>query len=1515
MSPATVDIRSPINPSHSKASSLQNPNSIYHTHASSPFNFASLSPGFAVAGQCGTDPSSSFPRSGAVASGRSRPRLTKVRKQLGGRSRTTSSELGSGFNPFCSVNDGNSASSGGNGNVGFVFGANQSGSHEKIWVNGETQSSVNVGKLSSDESRKCNIGNGTESAKIGNVGFVFGARENAPELNMCWENRRSAGKAKKMVHDDDNDDTLNKETESGSKCESFSDMGLVFGCNGNGLASNSNADKRECSNFAKKAGCDDSGQIKFGECGRTFIFRTYHEVEVDLDSANLNSEKGDSTKSVKKSEFSKTGETETSLLFGSQSSDSKSTKNLHNGKFAENFGQSACYGSAKTEIGKEAELKKNDESVFVFGASWSNSEANSCEEKSQSSENLGKPACNVRRKMKVGRERRFPKMKGKANVNYSLGKDNDIRSFFYGSSTKTASTSSGCTAAAKCEDGMKASSEILRNCSGNANNQIDNICSCIFDSSDEMVSVSSAASVHNLPDEMKKLNINNSVNVEGADEIKESLNNANGCSETSGGNSKGGSVHVEMTSGGNSETIGQYHFIFRNDGNAADASGIPISEPFRTGLGENVDVGQCRQFQAASAPSSFSSAGLEFQPSASNADFVGGVKDKDKKFTWSTDGLRIPYVDFMASLCDPSRLKDNLFPDLNKKSECGVKNSTIKGKRLRKTKGKLKKSLGKQWPVSDQVPKESSSQENQDSPGCYSPMDLSPYQETNVSDQDSRKASTHQDRTCPPCASGATVPADLKGDDLAKPGEGLDSNGGGHTFKELKEEKLGCHEEIFFNHNCSSISGAEFTYSNSKMEQVCGSNGAGVASAGARVDFNSETEKQEKNSRMQFQFSSGLEDVKGSDFTFSAKSAVQGGLSAAERRHKRKNRNKVGHESFVINPSPNIKFESSSAQSSPLSTPSLSEAANKSEAGEQFKQGYNFSPSGTHETCEKWRFRGNKAYEDKNLSKAEEFYTQGIISVPSNERSGRCLQPLVLCYSNRAVTRMCLGKMKEAIGDCMMAVALDPSFLKAQLRAAKCHLALGEVEDAIKYFNKCLESGADVCLDRRIIIDAADGLQKAQKVAEWTEISAELLEQKNPDAALSALESISEALSISLYSESLLEMKAEALHMLRRHEEAIQLCEQSLCFAEKNFISGNGVTDIDGSRSDSCSPVRLWRWCLTSKSYFHLGRLEAALALLDKLILIKDKFQSKNLESSILLAVTIREILHHKNAGNEAFKSGRYAEAVEHYTAALSNNVESRPFVAICFCNRAAAHQALGQIADAIADCSLAIALDGNYAKAISRRATLHEMIRDYAQAATDLQRLISILKNRCDDKTKESCTPGRSTASVKELKKAQLQLSVMEEEAKKGICLDFYLILGCKLSDTPSDIKKAYRKAALKHHPDKAGQFLARSDSGDEGRLWKEISLEVKKDADRLFKMIGEAYTVLSDPTKRSEYDLEEDMRKAMKRSNGSSTHSRAADFHRRSDTPRYHQYERNAYRRNGRENWKTYGNSSSRW
>ena len=63
----------------------------------------------------------------------------------------------------------------------------------------------------------------------------------------------------------------------------------------------------------------------------------------------------------------------------------------------------------------------------------------------------------------------------------------------------------------------------------------------------------------------------------------------------------------------------------------------------------------------------------------------------------------------------------------------------------------------------------------------------------------------------------------------------------------------------------------------------------------------------------------------------------------------------------------------------------------------------------------------------------------------------------------------------------------------------------------------------------------------------------------------------------------------------------------------------------------------------------------------------------------------------------------------------------------------------------------------------------------------------------------------------------------------------DFYAILGIAKDASDADIKKAYRKLARKHHPD--------TNSGN--------SVSEKK-----FKDISEAYSVLSDPEERQQYD-----------------------------------------------------------
>ena len=69
----------------------------------------------------------------------------------------------------------------------------------------------------------------------------------------------------------------------------------------------------------------------------------------------------------------------------------------------------------------------------------------------------------------------------------------------------------------------------------------------------------------------------------------------------------------------------------------------------------------------------------------------------------------------------------------------------------------------------------------------------------------------------------------------------------------------------------------------------------------------------------------------------------------------------------------------------------------------------------------------------------------------------------------------------------------------------------------------------------------------------------------------------------------------------------------------------------------------------------------------------------------------------------------------------------------------------------------------------------------------------------------------------------------------------DYYSILGVARGASTEDIKKAYKKLALKYHPDAHGAHESEAE---------------KKKKESTFKEISEAYAVLSDAAKRSAYD-----------------------------------------------------------
>ena len=89
--------------------------------------------------------------------------------------------------------------------------------------------------------------------------------------------------------------------------------------------------------------------------------------------------------------------------------------------------------------------------------------------------------------------------------------------------------------------------------------------------------------------------------------------------------------------------------------------------------------------------------------------------------------------------------------------------------------------------------------------------------------------------------------------------------------------------------------------------------------------------------------------------------------------------------------------------------------------------------------------------------------------------------------------------------------------------------------------------------------------------------------------------------------------------------------------------------------------------------------------------------------------------------------------------------------------------------------------------------------------------------------------------AAIKEAKR-------LEKLSKRK---DYYKILGIERCASQEQIKQAYRKGALRHHPD------------------RHVSAEPeeREKEEKIFKDVSEAYTVLSDPKKKHRYDNGHDL------------------------------------------------------
>lgn len=454
-------------------------------------------------------------------------------------------------------------------------------------------------------------------------------------------------------------------------------------------------------------------------------------------------------------------------------------------------------------------------------------------------------------------------------------------------------------------------------------------------------------------------------------------------------------------------------------------------------------------------------------------------------------------------------------------------------------------------------------------------------------------------------------------------------------------------------------------------------------------------------------------------------------------------------------------------------------------------------------------------------------YTLAIETAKTDlESSNESVQVSILAsyYSNRAAAFSMLLQYETAISDCDEAISVDPSFAKAHFRKARTLTTQGQVKEAIKAYSLGMiydSNNAAAILDKDELLTLEKRFTLAKQIVSNSNtkklsVRDSVQIQRQMDLILKTCPAWKEAIFL----------KAKALFFLRKTQTAYNLTT--------TLVRMGGLSDKETSQTDDIHDLVLLRALIlfqmgnTDDSIKHLRQIlggdpdnKQAFAMLKFLKTLSKKkaeadiaYKSKNYESAISL----------------------YTDAIQTYTTSINVDtdnsqsplvfLDSVTFVSKLHFNRASSHANLRQHTEAIQDCTKAIRLDESYVKAYMRRASSHLMIgeeSDCNQAIRDYEYVLSNL----------SPSEEQSKDLKKKIRSAQVQL-------KRSKRKDFYKILGVPKDATESEIKKCYRKLALKWHPDRHANS----------------SEEKKKEAENTFRDVNLAYEVLSDSTKKRRYD-----------------------------------------------------------
>lgn len=389
-------------------------------------------------------------------------------------------------------------------------------------------------------------------------------------------------------------------------------------------------------------------------------------------------------------------------------------------------------------------------------------------------------------------------------------------------------------------------------------------------------------------------------------------------------------------------------------------------------------------------------------------------------------------------------------------------------------------------------------------------------------------------------------------------------------------------------------------------------------------------------------------------------------------------------------------------------------------------------------------------------------------------------------YGNRSACYIMLNDFRAALADARNSISLDDKFEKGYIRVAKCCLALGDYIGTEQAIKKLLEN-----YENNVSLKTEE--VNCGYLRNFEEKIHQNYLKKNFRTALYFLDS---ALKISPACLKYKISKAECLTYLGRLDEAADIA-------------------VTVMKNDSASADAIY---VRGLILYYQDNFDKAILHFERTLqLDPDHRKAKDMRTKL------KELKDKKEAGKTAFKSGKFREALTLYSDALLIDPSNNNMNCKLYYNRALVNYKINNLRDSTLDCTKVLDIDAQYLKALLLRAKCYNELEKYDDCVRDYEAALKIQK----------------TQEIKNL------LRDAKFALKKSKQKDFYKILGVSKNASEDEIKKAYRKKALIHHPDRH----ANSSETD------------KKEQEIKFKEIGEAYAVLSDPKKKMRFDSGQDM------------------------------------------------------